>query len=216
MARNVMVGAREYQAGGYSRSGRENGVGSLCRYADAVGLTESGERPVAGKWWRSVVPDRDDPPPVVDTSVAHPARVYDYWLGGKDNFAADREVGEQTLRAYPALALALRRHRAFLAAGEAPYGLVAKLMDAMPPGSFLVVAHPTADFSPEEAADSIGRYNDQVAVSATLRNREDTVRFFDGLDLVEPGVVATSKWRPDTEQEAASPSTLWAGVGRKA
>jgi len=265
---------------------------------------------VAGKWWRSVVPDRDDPPPVVDTSVAHPARVYDYWLGGKDNFAADREVGEQTLRAYPALALAMRSNRAFLGravrylagqagvrqfldigtglptannthevaqavapesrvvyvdndpivlahahalltstpedtgtilaeaartldmaqpvavmllailqfipADEDPYGLVAKLMDAMPPGSFLVVAHPTADFSPEEAADSIGRYNDQVAVSATLRNREDTVRFFDGLDLVEPGVVATSKWRPDTEQEAASPSTLWAGVGRKA
>src|SRR5258708_21906378 len=108
MARSVMVGAREYQAGGYSRSGRENGVGSLCRYADAVGLTESGERPVAGKWWRSVVPDRDDPPPVVDTSVAHPAGVYDYWRGGKDNFAADREVGEQTLRAYPALALAAR------------------------------------------------------------------------------------------------------------
>jgi hypothetical protein len=46
--------------------------------------------------------------------VAHPARVYDYWLGGKDNFAADREVGEQTLRAYPDLALAVRGNRAFL------------------------------------------------------------------------------------------------------
>jgi S-adenosyl methyltransferase len=52
-----------------------------------------GERPMTDKWWRSVVPDRDGPSPVLDTSVAHPARVYDYWLGGKDNFAADREVG---------------------------------------------------------------------------------------------------------------------------
>src|SRR5258708_10728213 len=101
-------------------------------------------------------------------------------------------------------------------ADEDPCGLVAKLMDAMPHGSFLVVAHPTADFSPEEAADSIGRYNDQVAVSATLRNREDTVRFFDGLDLVEPGVVATSKWPPDTEQQGASPPPLSAGGRRKA
>ena len=90
------------------------------------------------------------------------------------------------------------------------------LRQPYPATSYLVVSHPTADFSPEEAADSIGRYNEQVAVSATLRNREQTVRFFDGLELLEPGVVATSKWRPDTEQEAASPSTIWAGVGRKA
>jgi len=41
----------------------------------------------------------------VDTSVAHVAPVFDYWLGGKDNFAADREVGEQTLRSNPDLAL---------------------------------------------------------------------------------------------------------------
>jgi hypothetical protein len=267
-----------------------------------------------------VVPDRDGPSPEIDTSVAHPARVYDYWLGGKDNFAADREVGEQTLQAYPALALAVRGNRAFLGravrylVGEAgvrqfldigtglptannthevaqavapearivyvdndpivlahahalltstpegttryldadledtgailseaartldlarptavmllailqfipaeadPYALVARLMDAMPPGSFLVISHPTADFSPEEAADSIGRYNDQVAVSATLRSRDETMRFFDGLELVDPGVVGTSMWRPDSDEEAAHPSSAWAGVARK-
>jgi hypothetical protein len=66
------------------------------------------------KWWRSVVPDRVGPSPVLDTSVAHPARVYDYWLGGKDNFAADREVGEQTLQAYPDIALGVQSNRAFL------------------------------------------------------------------------------------------------------
>jgi hypothetical protein len=53
--------------------------------------------------------------PDFDTSVPHIARVYDYWLGGKDNFAADRELGERTLQAYPNLALSVRANRAFLA-----------------------------------------------------------------------------------------------------
>ena len=50
-----------------------------------------------------------------DTSVPHIARVYDYWLGGKDNFAADRELGERTLQAYPNLVFSVRANRAFLA-----------------------------------------------------------------------------------------------------
>jgi S-adenosyl methyltransferase len=53
--------------------------------------------------------------PDFDTSVPHIARVYDYWLGGKDNFAADRELGEQTLQAYPNLVHSVRANRAFLA-----------------------------------------------------------------------------------------------------
>ncbi|HME66536.1 MAG TPA: SAM-dependent methyltransferase, partial [Streptosporangiaceae bacterium] len=52
--------------------------------------------------------------PDFDTSVPHIARVYDYWLGGKDNFAADRELGEQTLEAYPNLVFSVRANRAFL------------------------------------------------------------------------------------------------------
>src|SRR5262249_39264738 len=53
--------------------------------------------------------------PDFDTSVPHIARVYDYWLGGKDNFAADRELGEQALQAYPKLVFSVRANRAFLA-----------------------------------------------------------------------------------------------------
>jgi trans-aconitate methyltransferase len=53
--------------------------------------------------------------PDFDTSVPHIARVYDYWLGGKDNFAADREMGERTLAAYPNLVFSVRANRAFLA-----------------------------------------------------------------------------------------------------
>ena len=50
----------------------------------------------------------------LDTSVAHPARVYDYWLGGKDNFAADREAAERVLAAAPGLRFRVRVNRAFL------------------------------------------------------------------------------------------------------
>jgi hypothetical protein len=53
--------------------------------------------------------------PDFDTSVPHIARVYDYWLGGKDNFAADRVMGERTLQAYPNLVFSVRANRAFLA-----------------------------------------------------------------------------------------------------
>ena len=53
--------------------------------------------------------------PDFDTRVPHIARVYDYWLGGKDNFAADRELGERTLEAYPNLVFSVRANRAFLA-----------------------------------------------------------------------------------------------------
>ncbi|HTB55837.1 MAG TPA: SAM-dependent methyltransferase, partial [Trebonia sp.] len=53
--------------------------------------------------------------PRVDTTVAHRARVHDYWLGGKDNFAADRAAGEQAIRAFPEIGLSARSNRAFLA-----------------------------------------------------------------------------------------------------
>ena len=59
-----------------------------------------------------------DPTPegvTLDTSVAHPARVYDYWLGGKDNFAADREAAEQAIAANPGIKTDVRANRAFLA-----------------------------------------------------------------------------------------------------
>jgi hypothetical protein len=66
------------------------------------------------EWFEGITPSRDQQPPF-DTSVAHIARVYDYWLGGKDNFAADREAGDDALAAYPDLVSSVRANRAFLA-----------------------------------------------------------------------------------------------------
>src|SRR5258708_34498990 len=62
-----------------------------------------------------MVTDGDPGPAVIDTSRAHPGRVYDCWLGGKDNFAADREAAQLALQAYPQLAQAVQANRKFLA-----------------------------------------------------------------------------------------------------
>jgi SAM-dependent methyltransferase len=69
--------------------------------------------PVTGEWF-SGAPTRGGPPKL-DTSVPHQARVYNYWLGGKDNFAADRELAEQAIAANPGILAGVRANRAFLA-----------------------------------------------------------------------------------------------------
>jgi S-adenosyl methyltransferase len=55
------------------------------------------------------------PEPVIDTSVAHSARVHDYWLGGTNNFPADRAAGDAVMEAYPGIVMSVRANRAFLA-----------------------------------------------------------------------------------------------------
>src|SRR5262249_61577646 len=65
-------------------------------------------------WFSGIFPGRKQPAEI-DTTVAHPARVYDYWLGGKDNFAADREAAERVLAVAPGLRFRVKANRAFLA-----------------------------------------------------------------------------------------------------
>jgi S-adenosyl methyltransferase len=256
----------------------------------------------------------------LNTAVAHPARIYDVWLGGKDNYPADRAAAAAGLQAFPSTISSVRANRAFLArtveylAGEEgirqfldigtglpsannthevaqktaaeshvvyvdndpvvmlhaqalltssapgvtdyieadlrdpgtilaeaartldftrpiavmllaivqfisdddhPYEIVNSLMDAVPPGSFLVVSHVASDIFPEELAAFARAYNERSSEKITPRNREDVARFFSGLDLVEPGVVQVSKWRPRSELEASATDTLWGGVARK-
>jgi len=258
--------------------------------------------------------------PDFDTSVPHVARVYDYWLGGKDNFAADREMGERTLAAYPNLVFSVRANRAFLArtvrflAAEAgirqfldigtgiptannthevaqrvapecrivyvdndpvvlshakallkssPEGACAyidadlrdpgtiladaartldfsqpiavmliavmhfvgddaqasaimnQLTGACVPASYVALSHAASDIDAEQMAEMIRRLNETTAEKTTLRDRAGVTRLFDGLELVEPGVIRAAEWRPDTDLEAASPAALWGGVARK-
>jgi hypothetical protein len=89
-------------------TGIANGPGLACP------VREREDTPVSGGFFESAVPDDGYKPPDIDTSVAHQARVYDYLIGGKGNFAADCEVGDKALQAYPDSAVGSRANRAFL------------------------------------------------------------------------------------------------------
>jgi hypothetical protein len=98
---------------------------------------------------------------------------------------------------------------------EDPYRIVTELVDAVPPGSYLALSHPARDINAEAMAKMADSLNQTMAEKVTFRDRPAVARFFDGLELVEPGMVQASKWRPRSEAEAASPAALWAGVARK-
>jgi hypothetical protein len=101
----------------------------------------------------------------------------------------------------------------FIRDDEDPVGIVARLRDAMPPGSFLVVSHATGDFHPEQAARVIEVYR-QASAPLVPRSRSQIKRFFDGLDMVEPGLVQPAAWRPDPGPVSPSAGGFYSGVGR--
>ncbi len=261
-------------------------------------------------------------PADLDISVAHPARVYDYWLGGKDNFAADREAAEQAIAANPMIVPAVQTNRAFLRravnylTGEAgirqfldigtglpsannthqvaqamapesrivyvdndpivlvharalltgtpegatayldadlrdpgsildkaaktidlsqptalmllatlqlvpddakPHAIVAELMNALAPGSYLVISHPASDILPEAMAEMQRRLNEHQREITTFRPRPEVSKFFDGLDVIEPGLVQVHRWRPDDDDVVPQEQdvTGWCAIARK-
>jgi S-adenosyl methyltransferase len=261
-----------------------------------------------------------DETPEFDPSKPRSARLHDFWLGGKDNFAADRAAGADALEAYPDIASSARATREFLvravrllaaqegvrqfldigaglpAAGSAnthevalavsprcrvlymdndpavgnhiiarltsdidgcgfaeadlrqqeellataarkldlgrpvavmliavlhlisdaedPHGIVARLMAEMPAGSYLMLCHPALD-QYAGAPEAMARLNRAMEQQRTLRSYGAVERFFDGLDLLPPGLVRPSQWRPDSPEEASRPSAAWVGVARK-
>jgi len=272
--------------------------------------------------WTSLSEDGVTETPAIDTSVAHVARVYDYWLGGKDNFAADRKAGDVASQAYPHIFSSVRANRAFLRrtvsylAAEAgirqfldvgtglpsannthevaqavapqsrivyvdndpivlaharallsssphgatgyldadacdtakiiteagqlldykqpvavlliailqlvgdasdPYRLVAELMRAVPSGSYLVISHVPSDMQVRAAgiAEAAAVLSRLMTQRVTPRSHEQVSRFFDGLEILEPGVVPVQDWRPASDEEAAAQAGMWGGVGRK-
>jgi hypothetical protein len=71
------------------------------------------------------------------------------------------------------------------------------------------------DINAEAMARMAESLNKMMAEKVTFRDNPAVAKFFDGLELVDPGMVQASKWRPASESEAASPAALWAGVARK-
>jgi S-adenosyl methyltransferase len=106
----------------------------------------------------------------------------------------------------------------FLADADDPWGLVAKLRDRLPSGSYLVLSHATCESKPEVTQAASTMYRSRVASKGRARSRAEISRLLDGFELVDPGLVYLPQWRPDpADQVPADPSQLWflAGVGRK-
>ena len=94
-----------------------------------------------------------------------------------------------------------------------PWGIVAQLMDAVPPGSYLSVSDPAKDIDQAVVAESERQYNERLgSIRQTRRTREEIRRFFTGLDMVEPGVVTLSEWRA---VGSVHPSSRLRRMGRK-
>ena len=105
----------------------------------------------------------------------------------------------------------------FIRDEDRPYEIVATLLHAVPPGSYLAISHQASDLYPEETAKLAHVWNEKArtAERLTLRGHSEVARFFDGLDLVAPGVVQICKWRPRTEMEADAIAAMWGAVARK-
>ena len=105
----------------------------------------------------------------------------------------------------------------FIPDADDPYTIVNQLMDAVPPGSYLVIGHGSSDILPEQAAEGTRRYNASGATQARPRSRQEVTRFFDGLDLIAPGVVPLTEWLSagSPAADGGSPLAGYVGIARK-
>jgi hypothetical protein len=96
-------------------------------------------------------------------------------------------------------------------------GIVSRLMGAVPAGSFLVISHAGSDLLPENVAEFEKSLNAHLPAEHrhVARPRDVVAGFFESAQLVEPGLVRVSDWRPDSPEEAGIPTILWGGVARK-
>jgi len=104
----------------------------------------------------------------------------------------------------------------FIGDDEDPYGMVRRLMDALPSGSHLVLSHTITSPALAEVDEAVRFWNEHGVPALTQRTPEAVARFFDGLELLEPGVVSCSRWRPEpAEPVEPQEVALYGGVGRK-
>jgi O-methyltransferase involved in polyketide biosynthesis len=143
-------------------------------------------------------------------------------LRDPDAVLKEPEVGELIDLDRP-VALLLLAILHFVPDEQDPAGIVARYRDALPPGSWLALSHGTrdipvrADLSPEEMVEmgaKVERLYQQTTASIVTRSRAQVERFFDGFELVEPGLVEIQRWRPDG-QRAGLPGGFYGGVGRR-
>jgi hypothetical protein len=98
---------------------------------------------------------------------------------------------------------------------ERPHGIVGHLMEATAPGSYLCISHPASDLHAEEAARGAREYVRYTGIHQTNRTQAEVTLFFDGLEILEPGVVPANRWRPGPGDDTTEELSNWAVVGRK-
>ncbi|GHJ37537.1 SAM-dependent methyltransferase [Streptomyces sp. TS71-3] len=128
---------------------------------------------------------------------------------------------EQVLDLSEPVALSLNALLHFVTDAQDPYGTLNQLLDALPSGSVLTLSHSTADFDPATWEKIVQIYY-ASGTPFRVRDKDEVTRFFDGLDLVEPGVEVVHRWRPDAGEAAEGRKertdaeiSLWGGVGIK-
>jgi O-methyltransferase involved in polyketide biosynthesis len=135
--------------------------------------------------------------PDFDTSVPHSARVYNYWLGGKDNYAADREAAERALAAYPNMVFAVRANRAFLARAVSYLAAQAGIRQFLDIGTGIPAASNTHEVAQQAAADCRIVYvdNDPVVLAharALLASTPQGRCDYLDADLRDPGAIVAA------------------------
>ncbi|MEU8970598.1 SAM-dependent methyltransferase [Streptomyces monashensis] len=132
------------------------------------------------------------------------------------NVDAILEHASRTLDFGEPVALMLLGVVIFIGDDEDPYGLVRQLTDRLPAGSHLVLSHTVTGPSMPDVDEAVRFWNENGTPKLTQRTPGDVARFFDGLDLLEPGVVSCSRWRPE-HAHGAEPEevAMFGGVARK-
>ena len=96
-----------------------------------------------------------------------------------------------------------------------PGGIIKQLMAAVPAGSYLALSQVASDIEAEQMAEAARRYNRLARETQRHRSHAEVTRFFDGLELLDPGVVPVPRWRPASKIEADAHSAMWGGVALK-
>ena len=110
----------------------------------------------------------------------------------------------------------------FVTEDENAYRMVSTLRDALAPGSYIAISHPTDDNYPQEQREQVEQGKNLYAATGNpvnIRSFDQIKRFFDGLDVVEPGIVYISRWRPEGPDDLffdqPESSGYYGGIGRK-
>ncbi|MEW2130858.1 SAM-dependent methyltransferase [Streptomyces sp. NPDC005435] len=132
------------------------------------------------------------------------------------NIDAIFEHAAKTLDFDEPVALILLGVVIFIGDDEDPYGLVRRLTERLPAGSHLVLSHTITSPSMPDVDEAVAFWNEHGTPKLTQRTPENVTRFFDGLELLEPGVVSCSRWRPEPgEGDEPEEVAMFGGVARK-